>query len=487
MKTAAAYIRVSTEEQTELSPDSQLKLIREFAKKNDYILPDEFIYHDDGISGRTAAKRPGFNKMIGTAKISPRPFDAILVWKFSRFARNREDSIVYKSMLRKRGIDVVSISEPVGDDKMSVLIEALIEAMDEYYSINLAEEVKRGMTEKFNRGQKVSGPPIGYIIKNNEFVPDERTVPIVQDIFDMFVNRNLGYVNIAHALNDRGIKTKYGNNFENRTVQYILGNPVYIGKQRWTPGGGSKSHYKNTENVLIVDANHPAIIDTDIFEKAQEKMQRIKSQYKRYERTDKTRHAYMLRGLLKCSSCGSNLTMTSSGKAVQCYKYAHGKCKTSHNISIEKLNAYVIEDMKKVVALNDFNGINISIQQKESGTETKKLKSLLDRELSKLRRVKDAYESGVDTLEEYKDNKLKITSRINELKTEIKSFQDKAANLSMNELLKAFKVQAQNALKFIQRTDVSEEDKNHVLQTIVEKVVFDRKESKISIFYIIRL
>lgn len=487
MKTAAAYIRVSTEEQTELSPDSQLKLIREFAKKNDYILPNEFIYHDDGISGRTAAKRPAFNKMIGTAKLKPRPFDAILVWKFSRFARNREDSIVYKSMLRKLGIDVISVSEPVGDDKMSVLIEALIEAMDEYYSINLAEEVKRGMTEKFNRGQKVSGPPIGYVIKNNEFVPDEHTVPIVQDIFDMFVNRNLGYVNIAHALNDRGIKTKYGNNFENRTVQYILGNPVYIGKQRWTPGGGSKSHYKNVENVLVVDANHPAIIDADIFEKAQEKMQRIRNQYKRYERTDKTQHAYMLRGLLKCSSCGSNLTMTSSGKAVQCYKYAHGKCKISHNISIEKLNGYVIEDMKKVVTVNDFNGININIQQKDSGTEVKKLQSLLDRELSKLRRVKDAYESGVDTLEEYKVNKLKITSRINELKTEIKSFQDKAAALSMDELLKAFKVQAQNALKFIQRTDASEEDKHHVLQTIVEKIVFDRKESKISIFYIMRL
>ena len=81
----------------------------------------------------------------------------ILLWKFSRFARNREDAIVYKSMLRKQlGIEVVSISENVGDDKMSVLIEAMIEAMDEYYSINLAEEVKRGMTEKVSRGEPVT-------------------------------------------------------------------------------------------------------------------------------------------------------------------------------------------------------------------------------------------------------------------------------------------------------------------------------------------
>lgn len=81
-------------------------------------------------------------RMIATAKKNPKPFDAILVWKFSRFARNRQDSIVYKSMLRKElGIDVISVSEYIGDDKMSIITEAIIEAMDEYYSVNLAEEV----------------------------------------------------------------------------------------------------------------------------------------------------------------------------------------------------------------------------------------------------------------------------------------------------------------------------------------------------------
>ena len=88
--------------------------------------------------------------MIAAAKQKPAPFRVILVWKFSRFARNREDSIVYKSMLRRQcGIDVISVSEPVGDDKLSVLIEAMIEAMDEYYSINLGEEARRGMKKKF--------------------------------------------------------------------------------------------------------------------------------------------------------------------------------------------------------------------------------------------------------------------------------------------------------------------------------------------------
>ena len=161
-KIAAAYIRVSTDDQVEYSPDAQLAEIRKYASTHSFILPEEFIFVDEGISGKNTGKRPEFNRMIGTAKLKPRPFDAILLWKFSRFARNREDSIVYKSMLRKElGIDVISISEPLTDDKMSIIMEAMIEAMDEYYSVNLAEEVKRGMTEKAKRGGLQSTPSFG--------------------------------------------------------------------------------------------------------------------------------------------------------------------------------------------------------------------------------------------------------------------------------------------------------------------------------------
>ena len=133
MKTAAAYIRVSTEEQTEFSPDSQIKKIREYAKSHDIHIPEEYVFLDEGISGRSAAKRPAFQRMIKMARQTPRPFEVILVWKFSRFARNRQDSILYKSMLRKEcGVDVVSITEQLSKEPTAILIEALLEAMDEY-------------------------------------------------------------------------------------------------------------------------------------------------------------------------------------------------------------------------------------------------------------------------------------------------------------------------------------------------------------------
>lgn len=93
-KVAALYIRVSTEDQTELSPDAQKRLLLDYAQKNDMIVSGDFIF-TESVSGRHAQKRPEFQKMIALAKQPSHPIDVILVWKFSRFARNQEESIVY--------------------------------------------------------------------------------------------------------------------------------------------------------------------------------------------------------------------------------------------------------------------------------------------------------------------------------------------------------------------------------------------------------
>lgn len=210
LKTAAAYIRVSTHDQEEYSPESQKKLIREYAKNNGYLLPEEFIFQDDGISGRKAEKRPSFMKMISIAKQPSHPFDVILVWKFSRFARNQEESIVYKSLLRKENnVDIISISEPLADGPFGSLIERIIEWTDEYYSIRLSGEVKRGMTEKVSRGEPVTAPSFGYRIENKQYIVNQDTAPIVKMIFQDFIS-GVPYQTIARKLNGMGIRTKRG-------------------------------------------------------------------------------------------------------------------------------------------------------------------------------------------------------------------------------------------------------------------------------------
>ena len=241
MRTAAAYIRVSTDGQLEYSPDSQLKVIRDYAQKHDFLLPEAYIFREEeGISGKEAKKRPAFMRMIGIAKQKTKPFDCIILWKFSRFARSRRDSIVYKTMLRKQlGIDVVSVTEQLGDDKLSLLLEAVIEAMDEYYSINLAEEVKRGMLEKVSRGEPVTPPPFGYRMQEKQYIPDPTTAPIVQWMFRLCA-QGVPCNEIARRLNAMGIPTARGQRWETRAVAYLLHNPVYLGKIRWNLHPGTK-------------------------------------------------------------------------------------------------------------------------------------------------------------------------------------------------------------------------------------------------------
>ena len=122
--------------------------------------------------------------MIALAKSKEHPIDVILVWKFSRFARNQEESIVYKSMLKKDNVEVISASEPLADGPFGSLIERIIEWMDEYYSIRLSGEVKRGMTEKALRGGYQSTSPLGYTYKSGEIPTiNEKEAAIVKRIF----------------------------------------------------------------------------------------------------------------------------------------------------------------------------------------------------------------------------------------------------------------------------------------------------------------
>lgn len=472
MNIAAAYIRVSTDDQTELSPDSQIKQIQDYAKSHDMILSDKYIYRDDGISGRKAKNRPEFIRMISDAKQKPKPFDVILVWKFSRFARNREDSIVYKSMLKKQGIDVISISEPVGDDKMSVLMEAMIEAMDEYYSLNLSEEATRGMLEKLSRGKCVNSAPLGYCFKDGELIINEDHANIIKRIYAEFLSGK-PMLQIARGLNADNIRTRHGKQFENRNIEYILRNPLYCGKLRFTPGGGgSRSHYHKDQDIIIVQGTHEPIIQPDIWEQAQAKISEYKTKYSRYARTNVSKE-YMLHGLVRCSSCGGSLTF-SAHNGLQCCKYIHGFCSVSHYVTIPRLSDAVIEALKAA----DFDGEVLLSPPKIAGISYQdNAEKLLQREYSKLERIKEAYAAGIDTLDEYKEQKLRITAEIERLKSKVEKKPDKPSTV------KRLKAQRKQFLDLLKSPETTQKALNDALRAFVDKIIYDKASETITIFY----
>lgn len=476
MRIGAAYVRVSTDDQLEFSPDSQLRKIQEYAKAHDIVLSDKYIFQEEeGRSGRSATHRPEFQRMIGIAKLKPKPFDVILLWKFSRFARNREDSVVYKSMLRKQcGIDVLSVSENIGDDKMSILIEAFIEAMDEWYSINLSEEVIRGMTEKASRGGVVGSPAYGYLARDGQFIPHPEEAEIVRFVFDKFANEGMGCRDIALLLNAMGVRSKKGFPLENRTVEYMLHNPVYVGKIRWSPDGKASRDY-NRSGVILADGQHEPIISLELFEQAQARFTQRQKMYGKHARQSQTKHDFMLRGIVRCSSCGSTLVRSRDG--LQCHSYAKGACKESHYISESKANERILELIQDTLKNGNFR---LSIRQSQKAIDdTKILETQIQREYAKLDRVRAAYEDGIDSLEEYKENKKKITATIENLRLQVPEM----SIPSMEEARAAFIKKVTGCIADLQNPELDQSTKNLTLRSFIDQIVFNRYRNVFDIFY----
>ena len=483
-KIGAAYIRVSDERQDEYSPDSQLKKIREYAAREGYYIPDEYVFYDDGISGRTVKKRGDFNRMIGMAKEKDHPFETIFVWKFSRFARNQEEAMVYKNLLRKHGTSVVSVSEPVPEGPFGSLIERIIEWMDEFYSINLAAEVTRGMTEKASRGEPNTPPPFGYYMKDKRWHPDEEAAKIVREVFERFVSGE-GMRSIAMDLGKRGVRTKFGGMPENRFIDFMLNNPTYIGMIRWSLDGTravSKRDYHN-ESVMIVPGQHEPIISVELWEAAQERIKELHKKYPKNARKEQ-QVEYMLKGLVRCSACGSTLAAGAMGKrdkcrSIQCCNYQRGSCHTSHSITLPKIEAAFIAGLEKAIETQTF-AMTPKAPQKNKDAEAPDYDRMIALEERRLERAKEAYLNEIDTIEQYKQNKEAITARIEEIK-ELKQKNGTESKEAFDTAAYAKKVA--EVVEFIKREDVTPQAKNEALRTVIEKVVYEKANQNLAIYF----
>lgn len=482
LKIGAAYIRVSDERQDEYSPDSQLKKIREHAAKDGVVIPDEYVFYDDGISGRNVKKRGDFNRMIAMAKEKDPPFEVIYVWKFSRFARNQEQAILFKNLLRKNGVSVVSVSEAIPDGPFGTLIERIIEWMDEFYSINLGAEVQRGFAEKVSRGEPVVPPPYGYYMKDKQYYPDEESgaADIVREVFTLYAN-GVGLREIAVKLGARGVRTKHGNPPENRWIEYMLRNPCYIGMVRLSLEGAravSKRDYDN-ENIIVVPGTHDPIISQELWDQVQKRLDEQKKIYPKHARKEQ-QVDYMLKGLVRCSACGSTLAASGiSGKnktrCLQCCSYAKGSCNTSHGITIPKIEAAFMEALRETVKAKRFTIVPKT--PKKADTPTIDYDKLIALEERRLERAREAYLAEIDTIEQYSQNKKEITARIDDLKAR----QSKDTTAEVN--VEVFAKKVMSVLELLETEDVSDAAKNEALRTIIEKIVYEKAKNNLAIYF----
>ncbi len=477
MLIGAAYIRVSTDDQLDLSPDSQLDEIKKYAAANDIVLSPDYIFMEqEGRSGKKAENRPEFQRMISTAKVKPKPFDCILVWKFSRFARNQDESTFYKGMLRKKlGIDVVSVSEPIMEGMYGRLIEMIIEWQDEFYSYNLGVEVKRGMTKKAElKGYQIV-PCLGYaaVGNGNPFVIVEDEYKIVEDIFRMYALENLDRTAIARRLNAQGKKAKRGNPFEQRTITRILTNPFYNGTVSWN-GISFQGSHETRQSV------------TDLYDICQE---RLKQEFRPVKRRSISTCRHWLSGILKCSVCGATMSYNGGGKSrpdavFACWKYAKGLHKESCSVTVAKAERIVIRSLEKILETGNFEYDRIPRPASEQDSSQKAaIEVKLERLALKEERIRSAYENGIDSLEEYRTRKEQLLKERTELEAELASLEpaDCSPALSREELLERVKT----VHDLLCSPDVDFETKGTALRSILKFIVFDRKADRFEFHYYI--
>ncbi|MBQ7718042.1 MAG: recombinase family protein [Clostridia bacterium] len=352
---AVIYARYSSDSQREESIDGQLRECKAFAVKNDFQIIGTYI--DRALSAKTD-NRPDFQKMIKDSASGK--FEAIIVWKLDRFARNRYDSAHYKSVLRKNGVKIVSATEIISDNPEGILLESMLEGMAEYYSAELAEKVIRGLKEnalkcKYNGGNL----PIGYTTDSNQcFQIDPLTAPIVLDAFKHYAD-GATMREITDEMNIRGVRTKRGGKININCVTRMLHNRKYIGEYKYRD--------------VLIEGGIPAIIPKDLFDRVQKRMAQTKKAPAKHKAEDE----YLLTTKLFCGKCKC-LMVGESGTSHTMKVHRYYKCVSVKNhrgcdkktVKKEWIENLVIEQIQKVIfneeLVNRLADAIIDLQSKEN-------------------------------------------------------------------------------------------------------------------------
>ena len=302
---AVIYARYSSSAQTEQSIEGQLRVCKDYAVRNSITVIDTYV--DKAISG-TSDRRPDFQRMISDS--SHGQFDCVIVYKLDRFSRNRFDSLYYKRILSKNNVKVISATEGITGDPDSLLLEAILEADAERYSRILSMNVKRGMTESALKCNSTGGNlPLGYTVgKDKKLHIDPAQAVIIKQVFSRYAagdNMN----DIIKDLNEAGYRNRNGELFKKNSFSNILKNRKYIGEYRY--------------NDIVVPGGMPAIIDEEMFQKVQERLNKNKISPAR----SKAENAYLLSGKLFCGEC-KNRMIGESGKSKTGQVYYYYKCAT---------------------------------------------------------------------------------------------------------------------------------------------------------------
>ena len=394
-KFAVSYLRVSTRGQAErgggadegFSIPAQREANKKKALSMGAMVGKEFV--DRGASAKSA-DRPELQKMLEYVKENADRVDYVIVHKVDRLARNRGDDIDIMRTLRECGVQLVSASESIDDTPAGMLLHGIMSSIAEFYSQNLANEVRKGLNEKVKNGGTPSLAPLGYLNiqrvddkgrREKTVILDEQRAPLIKLAFEEYATGNWTVEELAEHLAACGLTTRATPKvpsapISKKPLNKVLINPYYKGIV--------------TYNGVEYEGAHPALVSADIWQQVQD----ILLSHVNGERTRE--HPHFLKGSLFCKNCGSRMIVNYT-KSHTGVRYPYFVCAGRHNKRVEcKQRAVLIEEVERQVE-NIYDKYSFppyirSYLENWLGKNIEKEREKYDAELDGLRREKDKLE-----------------------------------------------------------------------------------------------
>ena len=322
MLTAAIYARYSSTAQNDASIEQQVAECTEYAAANNLAIVA--TYEDRAISGRSD-NRPGFQRMMRAAERGE--FRVLLAYKSNRISRNMQSALSYEKRLSDAGVKVVYCKEEFGDNATGRFMLRMMMNMNQFYSENMSEDIRRGMVDSASKGKVVGSVPYGYKKgSDGRYEIDESAAEIVREIFTRYL-QDESLADIRRDFNERGLLTRQKRPWSKNSFHGILGNEKYTGVYVF--------------GDVRVEGAIPAIIDKGVYAMAQEKLGNEKVVRKRHRGNED----YVLTGKLFCGYCFAPMVGMSGRSHVgrEHFYYACQTRRTTHTCDKENVRKDYIE------------------------------------------------------------------------------------------------------------------------------------------------
>lgn len=421
----AAYARYSSDLQSPLSIDDQLRICREYARSHGFVFLEEHVYVDEALSG-VGADRPGLGRLLDAALSPSRPFDVILLDDSSRLARNTKDALSIFERLNFAGIRLIAVSQGIDSDNEQAQVLVTVHGMvDSLYVKELAKKTHRGLEGLVLRGQHAGGRCYGYDSvpvdgsTGKQLVINESEAKVVRRIFEMSANGQ-SLKTIAKTLNHECVpspRPRSGKKYATwcpTCIREMLRRDLYVGKVIWNssrfvkvPGTNKRVRRARPESEWRIVA-HPElqIVSDELWQRVQERQKRLMAIYSGAKKGLLPRSVtspYLLSGILKCGVCGGNLIIITGYSSYGHYPqygcsqhFNRGACSNSMLIRRDWIEERLLDELQNEVLKREA----IDYVLDEFGSHLKSAFAKLSNQLGQMRERKQKLEGELTRLAE---------------------------------------------------------------------------------------